>query len=422
VTSSRRRFLGKAGASAAVSALAGGRLAASAPASAAPAPASSVPAGDREYWVAVAARLAEPVLVNLAAGTLRARMPVEEIEGAGRRSVTHLEAFGRLLAGIAPWLELPAEATAEGRMRARYLDLAHRALASAIDPSSPDALNFTEDRQPLVDAAFLAQALLRAPHALREGLDAPVRARLVHALESTRAIPPGFNNWLLFSATVEAALAALGASWDRVRVDYALRQHAEWYKGDGLYGDGPAFHWDYYNSFVIHPMLRDVLAAVGDESEAWKAMREPEARRARRYAAIQERLISPEGTFPAIGRSIAYRFGAFHLLAQAALQRELPEELAAGQVRAALTAVIRRSMEAPGTFDDGGWLRVGFCGHQPGVGERYISTGSLYLCAVGLLPLGLPASDAFWTDPPRAWTAQRAWSGQPFPIDHALTD
>ena len=379
-------------------------------------------AADRAYWVTVAQRLAEPVLTNLAAGTLRARMPVEEADGAGRRSVSHLEAFGRLLAGIAPWLELPVDATPEGRVRARYADLARRALTVAVDPSSADALNFTKDRQPLVDAAFLAQGLLRAPRALREGLDAATRANLVRALESTRVIVPGFNNWLLFSATVEAGLAALGAPWDRVRVDYALRQHAQWYKGDGTYGDGPTFHWDYYNSFVIHPMLLDVLAAVGDDSEAWKAMREPEIRRAQRYAAIQERLISPEGTFPAIGRSIAYRFGAFQLLAQVALRRELPPEVTPAQVRGALTAVIRRSIEAPGTFDDAGWLRIGFAGHQPGVGERYISTGSLYLCAAGLLPLGLPAADPFWTDPPQPWTAQKAWSGQPFPIDHALPD
>ena len=283
-------------------------------------------------------------------------------------------------------------------------------------------MNFTKDRQPLVDAAFLAHGLLRAPRALRDGLDAATRANLVRALESTRVIVPAFSNWLLFSATVEAGLAALGAPWDRVRVDYALRQHAQWYKGDGTYGDGPAFHWDYYNSFVIHPMLLDVLAALGDESDAWKGMREPEVRRAQRYAAIQERLISPEGAFPPIGRSIAYRFGAFQLLAQVALRRELPAEVAPAQVRGALTAVIRRSIEAPGTFDEHGWLRIGFAGHQPGVGERYISTGSLYLCATGLLPLGLPASDPFWADPATPWTAQKAWSGQPFPIDHALPD
>jgi hypothetical protein len=369
--------------------------------------------GDREAWLAVAQRLAEPVLRNLAAGTLKARMPVEEVAGAERRSVTHLEAFGRLMAGIAPWLELD-EAQ-------RYADLSRRALLSAVDPKSPDFLNFTANRQPLVDAAFLAQGLLRAPK-LRESLDAQTRELVVRALESSRVTLPGFNNWLLFSATVEAGLKTLGASWDRMRVDYALRQHAQWYKGDGVYGDGPELHVDYYNSFVIQPMLLDVLDAVGAESPAWQAMRQPVRRRAQRHAAVLERMISPEGTFPAVGRSIAYRFGALQLLAQMALRRDLPDGVTPAQVRGALTAVIRRQSEAPNTFDEGGWLTIGFCGHQPGIGERYISTGSLYLCAVGLLPLGLPASDPFWSAPPADWTSKRAWSGQPFPIDKALTE
>ncbi len=377
---------------------------------------------DREYWVDVLRRLADPVLTNLANGTLKARMPVEEASGAGRRPVTHLEAFGRLLAGLAPWLELSPDESAEGLVRARYQRLVQRALAQAVDPASPDFLNFTTDRQPLVDAAFLAQGLLRAPRAFRDALEPPTREKLVRALESTRGIQPGFNNWLLFTATVEAALASLGGSWDRVRVDYALRQLAQWYKGDGIYGDGPAFHWDYYNSFVIHPMLLDVLDACGHDTADWESMLPLVRRRAQREAAILERLISPEGTFPAIGRSLAYRFGAFHLLAQMALRRDLPEGLAPAQVRSALTAVIRRSIEAPGTFDADGWLRVGFCGHQPAVGERYISTGSLYLCAVGLLPLGLPPGDPFWSSPPRAWTSQQAWSGQEFPIDKALSE
>jgi hypothetical protein len=102
------------------------------------------------------------------------------------------------------------------------------------------------------------------------------------------------------------------------------------------------------------------------------------------------------------------------------LRRQLPEKLAPAQVRPALTAVIRRMIEAPGTFDDHGWLTVGFCGHQPAIAERYISTGSLYLCATAFLPLGLPASDPFWSDPPQLWTSQKAWSGKDLPSDHAL--
>jgi hypothetical protein len=387
---------------------------------------------DRAFWLSVVRRLAYPVLSHLANGTLKARMPVEQAPRSDRRSVTHLEAIGRLLAGIAPWLELhhgePAGAAqtagsadaSEQALAAQYADLARQAIARASDPASPDYMNFTRERQPLVDAAFLAQGLLRAPRALVNSLDAIARTHLVAALESTRAIVPGFNNWLLFSAAVEAGLKRLDAAWDRVRVEYALRQHDQWYKGDGTYGDGPTLNWDYYNSFVIHPMMLDVLDECQDEMQDWKAFAVRELERARRYAAIQERLIAPDGSFPAIGRSLAYRFGAFHLLAQIALRRALPDGTAPAQVRAALTAVIRRSIEAPGTFDGDGWLRIGFCGHQPGIGETYISTGSLYLCAAGLLPLGLPASDEFWSAPPQPWTSARAWSGQPFPIDHAL--
>ena len=377
---------------------------------------------ERAAWVAQAIRIADPVLTHLAAGTLKRSMPVEQADGANRAPVTHLEALGRLLAGLAPWLALPAADTAEGRARARVLDLARRAIAQAVDPASPDALNFTTGGQPLVDAAFLAHAILRAPAALGDGLDPATRTRLVAALTSTRAITPAFSNWLLFTAMVEAGLARLGAPWDRTRVDYALRQHEQWYLGDGHYGDGPDFHWDYYNSFVIQPMLLDVLDAVGSRTTnpAWTAMRAPVLARARRYAAVQERLIGPDGTFPAIGRSIAYRAGAFQLLAQIALRRALPEGVAPGQVRAALSAVLIRTLDAPGTFDANGWLRIGLAGHQPGVGERYISTGSLYLCATAFLPLGLPPDDPFWAQPAQPWTARLAWSGAPFPIDHAL--
>ena len=377
-------------------------------------------AGDRAIWVGHLRKLADPVLDNLAAGTLKARMPVEQAAGAKREGVTHLEALGRLVAGIAPWLELAADGSDEGRARARYADLTRRAIDRAVDPASPDFLNFRTERQPVVDAAFLAQGVLRAPRALRDELGAGTRRNLIAALESTRAILPAFNNWLLFSATVEAALAKLGAAWDKMRVDYALRQHDQWYRGDGAYGDGPEFHFDYYNSFVIHPMLLDVLDALNGDNAAWKDLAAREEQRAKRYAAVLERLIAPDGSFPPIGRSLAYRCGALQVLAQMALRRTLPDGVSAGQTRAALTAAIRRTLEAPGTYDPSGWLQIGFCGHQPGVGERYISTGSLYLCSVALLPLGLPPGEPFWSAPAEPWTSVKAWSGKDFSIDHAL--
>lgn len=349
-------------------------------------------------------------------------MPVEAVAGmeADRAAFTHLEAVGRLLCGIAPWLDLCGLTGNEERLRAEFATLAQATLAHSVDPASPGFLNFSHGHQPIVDAAFLAQALLRAPRTLWAELDVVTQRNVCTALAATRTRKPHFNNWLLFAAVIEAFLARAGVFWDRMRVDYALRQHEQWYLGDGVYGDGPEFHWDYYNSFVIQPMLVDLLAAVGDEDQAWQALRAPVLVRVQRYAAIQERLISPEGAFPPIGRSLAYRFGAFQTLTQMALLDRLPANLAPAQVRCALTAVIQRMIDAPGTFDAAGWLRIGFVGHQPGLGERYISTGSLYLCAAGLLPLGLPPTHSFWSDPPQPWTAQRIWSGENLPCDRHL--
>jgi hypothetical protein len=109
-----------------------------------------------------------------------------------------------------------------------------------------------------------------------------------------------------------------------------------------------------------------------------------------------------------------------HHLAYMALRHELPGGVVPAQVRGVLDSVIRRTLGAAGTFDDQGWLRVGLCGHQPSIGEAYISTGSLYLCSTAFLPLGLPADDPFWTDPDAPSTGQRTWSGVNMPADHAL--
>lgn len=369
----------------------------------------------RDEWAEVAVRLARPVLTNLAARTLRQNMPVEKPPGTDREVVTHLEALGRLLCGIAPWLEC---GDAEAKP---WAALACEAIDAATDPTSPDRCNFGTHAQSLVDAAFLAQALLRAPVALWQPLGDHVKTNVKACLKATRVIQPARNNWLLFSGMIETALFAFGESdWDRMRIDYAFQQHEQWYKGDGMYGDGPQFHADYYNAFVIQPMLVDMIRHLRGQG-GWVSLEERIMTRARRHAAIQERLISPEGTFPPLGRSLAYRFGALQGLAQMALLHELPAEVSPAQVREAMTAVIRRSMSTPGTFDAKGWLRIGFCGAQSGIGEPYISTGSLYLCAVGLLPLGLPVSDPFWSAPAEQWTAQKAWSGQTFPIDRAIS-
>ena len=377
---------------------------------------------DREYWVSVAEKIARPVLENLARHELKKRMPVEGQPGAKRAPYTHLEAFGRLLCGLAPWLALEKLTEAELKLQQEFLRLAQVSLDAATDPQSPDFLNFA-DGQALVDSAFLAQGILRAPKVLWQPLGPRVKKQVVAALKSSRKIAtPTTNNWVMFAATVEAALLELGEPTLPERLEDCMRKMLGWYCGDGAYGDGEFFHFDYYNSFVIQPMLVDVLQTLTKHDARFSGALGIVLQRAQRFAEIQERLIAPDGTFPSLGRSTTYRFGAFQTLAQISLMRKLPGKIKPAQVRGALTAVIRKMIEAPGTFDADGWLQIGFCGHQPAPGEGYISTGSLYLCAAGLLPLGLPPADEFWSAPAAKWTSQKLWSGENLPADHAFKD
>lgn len=373
---------------------------------------------DRRYWLQTMSRIADPVLYALEKEKLKETMPLGDVP-ADRADYSHLEAFGRLICGMAPWIESGPHSGEEGKMRERYATLIRRGIEVATNPNSPDFMNFETGVQPIVDAAFLAHAIVRAPHELYEKLSSDVKVNLVNALQMTKTRKPYFSNWLLFAAMIEVALFKMGQDWDKMRIDYALKQHEQWYVGDGVYGDGPSFQMDYYNSFVIQPMLVDIIKHVADESDDWQSQKPRIDERAKRYATIQERNISPEGTFPVVGRSLVYRFGAFQHLAQMALQKNLDENIKPAQVRCALTAVIRRMIEMPNTFDEKGWLKIGFCGEQLELGEVYISTGSLYLCSTVFLPLGLQADDPFWQGK-EDWTSKKAWAGEKVYIDQSM--
>lgn len=381
---------------------------------------ASVPEADtRQYWLEILEKIASPVLTALAEDQLKARMPVEST-GKNREMYSHLEAFGRLLSGISPWLNLEdGPDKKENELRNKYFSLAVKALQNAVNPSSKDYMNFTEGGQPLVDAAFLAHGLIRSP-TLWNALSKDVQKQVYNALLLTRGIKPGRSNWLLFSGMIEAFFLKYGFDYDKMRVDYAISQHEQWYKGDGVYGDGPDFHWDYYNSFVIQPFLTDILRIVALHDKSYSQTLETITTRAVRYAAVQERFIAADGSFPVIGRSMVYRGGAFQNLANIALLQKLPKEVKPAQVREALTAVIRKTNESPGNYDAKGWLRIGLNGHQPRLSEAYISTGSLYLCAVILLPLGLPADNEFWAAAPQRWTSKKVWDGEDLDADHAI--
>lgn len=377
---------------------------------------------DREFTANLAYQIAEPVLKNMAKGELKKNMQVElSPTWDGRdKNVTYMEAFGRLMAGIAPWLALPDDNTAEGKQRQQLREWALKSYANAVDPDSPDYLLWRKEGQPLVDAAFIAESFIRAPEQLWEPLDDITKQRYIDEFTQLRRVNPPYNNWLLFSAIVESFLMSVDAPYDGYRISSAIRKIEEWYVGDSWYADGDHFSFDYYGSFVIQPMNVEVLQLCVDKGRiASKSHLDKAIKRLIRHAYIQERLISPEGTFPVFGRSITYRAGALQVLSMTAWHQLLPSDVSEGQVRSALTAVLKNMFSVEGNFNEAGYLQLGFAGHQPEIADVYTNNGSLYLTSVGLLHLGLPADHSFWTAPAQDWTSKKAWTGQPFPRDSA---
>lgn len=375
---------------------------------------------DRQFWLQEMDKMVRPVLYNLAKDSLRISMPkvtsVHVDNREHRIKVQYVEVLGRVMSGIAPWLQLEDGSKEEVTLRKQYREWALQGIKNALDSNAKDFMDFDIGGQQLVDASYVALAFLRAPW-LWENLDKRNQTLLMKSILTTRRFKPVFSNWLLFSAVNEAFLAKFGFEWDPMRVDYALQQMEQWYTGDGLYTDGTSFAFDYYNSYVIHPYLAVLRDIIGKKTNAYKDMFEKIGKRNERYAIIQERLINADGTYPATGRSIVYRGAAFHHLADMAWRKALPKQLSPEQVRCALTAVIRKTLESPTTYKNG-WLTIGLYGDQPNLGDFYNNQGSPYIATNIFLPLGLAESDPFWAKPAVKWSAQKIWSGENFANDH----
>ncbi len=383
---------------------------------------------DRVYWTDLAYKIAKPVLSNMAEGKLHENMLVElSPTWDGRdKNVTYMETFGRLMAGIAPWLALPDDDTKEGKMRKELRELALKSYKNAVDPESPDYLAWRGHGQALVDAAYVAESFIRAYDALWEPLDSVTKQRYIEEFSQLRRIDPPYTNWVLFASTIESFLAKLGAEYQQYIINSAIRKTEEWYAGDGWYSDGPDFAFDYYTSYVFHPMYLETLQNMIDAGD-YTRINYPRyykraLNRAQKYAVVLERLISPEGTFPVFGRSIPYRMATMQPLALMAWYDRLPAGMTPGQVRSALTATMHNMYDGKENFNEKGYLTIGFAGRQPNIADWYTNNGSLYMTSLAFLPLGLPATHPFWTDAPADWTSKKAWSGKPFPKDHRWPD
>lgn len=383
---------------------------------------------DRAIWCKILTNMANPVLLNMQHGTLHQKMEIETGPIWDNRDIElgYLGCFCRLMAGISPWLSLPDSDSPESRERERLLEISKECCCNAVDPSNPDKLKWSGHNQYLVEGAYMAESFLKNYEKLWKQLDNTTQKRYIDVFLKLREIIPYNNNWLLFSAVIETFLNKAEGIGDNYRISNALHKIDRWYVGDGWYSDGPEFSFDYYNSFVIHPMLLECLSELDSKNFEPQLIEglsyDKILKRTQRFAVILERLISPEGTFPLVGRSITYRTAFLQPLAYLAWKESLPGCLPVGQVRSAMNAVINNLFERNQNYNDNGFLCLGFNGHQREITNKYTNNGSLYMASLAFLPLGLPEENSFWTEPEQEWTNKRGWTGKAFERDDAYKE
>jgi hypothetical protein len=240
-------------------------------------------------------RVVDPVLQAGARGGLAAEVPLSLSRQSNRNRHAYrvLEALSRVLLGISPWLEsshpLPDEELA---LRDKY-----RALAVA-SLNHLELADFTPGFFIQSETGFLSAALLRAPKELWAKVSPSARATIVQGLRHVLAThSPVLNNWLWFRASSEAFLIKNGfeTPLNGTGVLKAFQRFNLWYLGEGMYSDGPAFHFDYYNSFVVHPLAMDVSFALNGTHWIDSSWLDLFLRRAQMFGVVLERMVSPEG-------------------------------------------------------------------------------------------------------------------------------
>ena len=359
----------------------------------------------RDYWIHQLEKLAKPIMENLSNDSLKVKMPVSK-----NQDYQYLEAFGRTFCGISRWLDLKDDSK-EDTLREYYRELAIRGIKNGFDSQAKDYFNVQEGIQPLVDAAYLAQGLMKCPR-VWDLLDDSTKRNVINGFNNLRRIEPFDNNWLLFAAMIEAFLYQKTGYYDEKRLLNGIFSFIYgFYVGDGLYGDGNDFVFNYYNSYVIHPMLLDILLSIQNiDNDMLKECLALEMKRYARYVQLLERQIMPDGTMPVYGRTVTCRLGALHAMAEFVCVVDSIPNLSMGQLRAAMTAVLKRQLQEQ-DFDSQSFLLVGYQGEQPNLAEDYISKGSGYHCTTFFLPLGLPLTHPFWTHPDKDWTSRKIYGG-----------
>ena len=169
-------------------------------------------------------------------------------------------------------------------------------------------------------------------------------------------------------------------------------QIGEFYRGDGWYVDGPTNEFELYNAWMFgwHYFLWTWI-----DGDRRPDHRQLVLERGRSFIDGFLHFFGANGSYPAWGRSIVYRFAALAPFATGHFLKIAPDD--PGLLRRVSSGCIRYFYDR-GLFNpDGHFVRQGYHDAFPPAGEAYISPGSPYWCCHGLFALTFDRDDPFWT-------------------------
>jgi hypothetical protein len=311
-------------------------------------------------------------------------------------SVDAIESFARIASAWGAWLRNPAnpaiikfqdhEINLETLLRQAFLD--------GTNPSNPHTYwgDIGHLDQRIVESADIAVALWMSRERVFHKMTRAEQEQIMSWLAQVDNKGTYTDNWILFTAMAQAVRHHLGFPSPDDDLDNRLMQIGEFYRGDGWYVDGPTNEFELYNAWMFgwHYLLWTYI-----DGDRRPDHRELVLDRGRSFIDGFLHFFGANGSYPAWGRSIVYRFAALAPFAVGHFLKIAPDD--PGLLRRVSSGCIRYFYDR-GLFDsDGHFVRQGFHGDFPPAGEAYISPGSPYWCCHGLFGLTFDRDDPFWT-------------------------
>ena len=311
-------------------------------------------------------------------------------------SVDAIESFARIASAWGAWLRNPAnpaiikfqdhEVNLETLLRQAFLD----------GTNLSNLYTYWGDighlDQRIVESADIAVAIWMSRERVFNKMTSAEQAQIIAWLAQVDGKGTYTDNWILFTAMAQAVRHHLGFPSPEDDLDNRLMQIGEFYRGDGWYVDGPTDEFELYNAWMFgwHYLLWAWI-----DGDRRPDHRELVLERGRSFIDGFLHFFGANGSYPAWGRSIVYRFAALAPFAVGHFLKIAPDD--PGLLRRVSSGCIRYFYDR-GLFDtDGHFVRQGYHGDFPPAGEAYISPGSPYWCCHGLFALTFDRDDPFWT-------------------------